>query len=69
MSYDFIPISNDAADQRLCFRYTDSTIPLLLNPKFQPSSHLLWLYSPVCVGPGQKTGFLTTRLNLYPPQP
>ena len=22
--------------------------------KFQASSHLLWLYSPVCVGPGQK---------------
>ena len=25
-----------------------------LNPKFQASSHLLWLYSPVCVGPGGK---------------
>ena len=25
-----------------------------LNPKFQASSHLLWLYSLVCVGPGQK---------------
>ena len=25
-----------------------------LNPKFQGSSHLLWLYSPVCVRPGQK---------------
>ena len=24
-----------------------------LNPKFQASSHLLWLYSPVRVGPGQ----------------
>ena len=24
------------------------------NPKFQASSHLLWLYSPVCVGPGRK---------------
>ena len=36
------------ADQRLCFRYTDSTIHLLylLNPKFQApgeASHLLWL--------------------------
>ena len=42
------------ADQRLCFCCTDSTIPLL--PKFEISSlysHLLWLYSPVCVGPGQ----------------
>ena len=35
---------NREADQRLCFRYTDSTIPL---------NHLLWLYSPVCVGPGR----------------
>ena len=25
-----------------------------LNPKFQVSSHLPWLYSPVCVGPGRK---------------
>ena len=25
-----------------------------LNPKFQASSHLLWLYSPVCVVPGRK---------------
>ena len=25
-----------------------------LNPKFQASNHLLWLYSPVCVGPGRK---------------
>ena len=39
---------NREADQRLCFRYTDSTTPLL------PQSHLLWLYSLVCVGPGKK---------------
>ena len=25
-----------------------------LNPKFQASSHLLWLHIPVCVGPGRK---------------
>ena len=25
-----------------------------LTPKFQASSYLLWLYSPVCVGPGRK---------------
>ena len=25
-----------------------------LSTKFQASSHLLWLYSPVCVGPGRK---------------
>ena len=41
------------ADQRLCFRYLDSTIPLLPNPKFPASSHLQWLYSLVCVRPGQ----------------
>ena len=45
---------NREADLRLCFRYTESTIPLFLNPKFQASSHLLWLYSPVCFGPGWK---------------
>ena len=26
-----------------------------LNPKFQASSHLLWLYSPVYAGPGRKS--------------
>ena len=41
---------NREADQRLCFRYSDSTIPLLL--KFQASSSFLSLYRPVCVGPG-----------------
>ena len=25
-----------------------------LNPKFQASSHLLWLHNPVCVGQGRK---------------
>ena len=45
---------NREADQCLCFRYRDSTIPLLLKPVFQASSCLLWLHSPVCVGPGQK---------------
>ena len=25
-----------------------------LNPKFHASRYLLWLYSPVCVGPGRK---------------
>ena len=38
------------ADQRICFRYTDSTIPLLPNA----SSCLLLLCSPVCVGPVRK---------------
>ena len=57
---------NREADQRLCFRYTDSTIPLL--PKSEISSILL---SSVAVQPGlcrtwsetPKTGFLATRLK------
>ena len=56
---------NREADQRLCFRYTDSTIPLL--PKSEISS---FQQSSVVVQPGlcgtwsetPKTGFLTTRL-------
>ena len=46
---------NREADQRLCFRYTDIVKSLyFLNPKFQASSHLLWLYSMVYVAPGRK---------------
>ena len=37
------------ADQRLCFRFIESTIPLL-----KSSNHILWLYSLVCVRPGWK---------------
>ena len=40
---------NREADQRLCFHYTDSAIPLHPKSKFQASRHLLWLYSPVYV--------------------
>ena len=57
---------NHEADQRLCFRYIDSTIPLLL--KYEISS---FLPSCVVVQPNlcrtwsdtPKTNFLTTRLN------
>ena len=56
------------ADQRLCFRYTDSTVPL--PPKSEISS---LSSSSVAVQPGlcrtwsetPKTGFLTTRLKLF----
>ena len=41
-------------DQGLCFCHLDSTVPLLSKSKFQVSSHLLWLYSPVCLGPDRK---------------
>ena len=39
---------NHTADQLLCFCYIEGTISLLPKPEFQASSHLLWLYSPVC---------------------
>ena len=45
---------NREADQRLCFRYTDSTILLLSKPEISASSHLLLLHSLVYVGLGQK---------------
>ena len=55
---------NKDADQRLCFRYTDSSIPLL------PKSEISSLQPSLAVQPGlcqtwsetPKTGFLTTRL-------
>ena len=37
------------------FCEVESTIPVFPNPKYQASSHLLWLYSPVCVHPGWKS--------------
>ena len=58
------------ADQRLCFRYIDSTIPLLPKSEIsslQPSSVAVqpglcrtWLETP-------KIGFLTTRLISFTP--
>ena len=56
---------NREADQRLCFRYTDSAIPLLRKSEISSL-----LPSSVAVQPGlcrtlsetPKTGFLTTRL-------
>ena len=54
---------NREADQRLCFRYIDSTIPQFLNTKVQASSHLVqpglgrpWSETP-------KTSFLRTKLK------
>ena len=48
--------SNCEADQRLCFCYTDSTIPLhTLKSEFQASSSFLSLYRSVCVGPVRKS--------------
>ena len=63
-------MGNREADQRLCFRYEDRTIPLL--PKYEISS---LQPSSAAVQPGLsrtwsetlKTGFLTTRLIEYAP--
>ena len=53
---------NRAADQRFCFPFIDSTIPLLLNPKFR----VLWLYCEprLCrtLSETPKTGFLKMGL-------
>ena len=54
---------NREADQRLCFRFTDSTIPLLPKSKISsllPSSVAVWFVSDQ-VG-NQNIGFLMTRL-------
>ena len=56
---------NREADQRLCFRYIDSSIPLLLNPKFQASSYLQWLYSPVCVGPEDRFSYYEAHFKAF----
>ena len=45
---------NREADQHLCFRYMDSVIPLLSKSKISGPGRILWLWSPVCVGPGRK---------------
>ena len=59
---------NSEADQVLCFRYSESTIPLL--PKSEISS--LWPYSLVAQSglcqtwlETPKTGFLTKRLKYH----
>ena len=46
--------SNCTADQRLVFAIMIVQSLFFLNPKFQASSHLLWLCSLVCVAPGWK---------------
>ena len=59
---------NREADQRLCFRYTDSTIPLLSKSEIsslKPSS--VAVQSGLCQTWSEtpKTGFLTTRLYCF----
>ena len=56
---------NREADQRLCFRYTDSTIPLLPIYEISSMSPSCMVVQPDLCGVWSeipKTGFLTTRL-------
>ena len=51
---------NREADQRLCFRYLDNTIPLLSKSKIS-SLYQSSVTVPVCVGPGRsvsRTGYM-----------
>ena len=55
----FCICENKGADQGLCFPYMVFPTWIVqslcfLNPKFQATSHFLWLYSLVCVRPGRK---------------
>ena len=52
-----------AADQRFCFRCTDSTIP---HPKFQASSNLLWLVPDLVGSPEDR--FSREAAHLVAPQ-
>ena len=53
----FLHMRWHAADKCLCYCYIVQSL-YYLNSKIQGSNHLLWLYSIVCVGSGQKPGFL-----------
>ena len=49
------------------FLYATRTVqsPHFLHPKFQASSHLLELYSLVCVGPGRKPELWSSRVAAH----
>ena len=56
---------NREADQRLCFRYSDSTIPLLLKSEissFYAASELVQAGLCQTLSETPKTGFLASRL-------
>ena len=57
---------NREADQRLCFRYLDSTIPLLYKSEissFYPASVLVQADLCQTMSETPKTGFLASRLK------
>ena len=53
---DQLRIASQFAKLIIAFVFATRIVQFLfyLNPKFQASSPLLWLYRPVCVRPGQK---------------
>ena len=55
--------NNSEADRRLCLRKVQFLY--VLNPKFPASNHLLWLYSPVCVGPGRNPNCWFSRAHAH----
>ena len=62
---------NRTTDQRLCFHYTDSTIPLLSKSKISSLKPYSVIAQPgLCqtLSETPKTGFLTSRLKCSHPQ-
>ena len=53
------------ADQHLYFRSRILKSLYFLNPKFQASTSLLWLYSPVCVGHVKNPKDLFSRVTAH----
>ena len=62
-----ICINKDADPLISTFVFTTWIVQSLsfLTPKFQASSHLLYLYSLVCVGPGWKLGLRIDQIDRY----
>ena len=56
---------NCKADQNLCFSCFDSSLSLFLNTKIHASSHTLWLYSLVCVRPGENPHRWFSRVEAH----
>ena len=54
--------SKPEADQCLCFRYTDTTIPLLAKSEVIFCDCTAWFVSNLVRTPEDRFGFLTTRL-------
>ena len=56
---------NREADQRLCFPYTDSTIPLLSKSELLSLLALFCLYTSRCVGPSRRARMLVCHTKAH----